>query len=118
MWLAVLPYALKNYDNTSNWFRTLSTQMTKFPLIAGIYPTSDMGIPDWLACRTALDGRAKASPSPSHPHLLKISRRNSWTPNTTTFTLLASSESGVEGNLARQSRRSLSRVTALFRRGT
>ncbi len=45
-WASVLAYALRSYDNTSNWHRTFKTQMSKFPTNAFVTPEADMGFPD------------------------------------------------------------------------
>lgn len=46
VWLAVLAYSLRSYDDTSNWHRTLATHVAKkFPDIASVTVENDMGFP-------------------------------------------------------------------------
>lgn len=44
-WATVLAYALRSYDNSSNWHRTFKTQMSKFPPNPFVNPEADMGFP-------------------------------------------------------------------------
>jgi abortive infection bacteriophage resistance protein len=46
VWLSVLGYSLRTYDDTSNWFRTIGTHIKKFPPIAGLSARDDMGFPN------------------------------------------------------------------------
>lgn len=49
VWVGVLAYCLRSFDPTSGWHRTFTTQMKKFPGVAGIGPAQDMGFPeDWM----------------------------------------------------------------------
>lgn len=49
VWAAVLAYALRNYDDTTNWHRTFATQAKKFPRISGLSLETDMGFPSGWA---------------------------------------------------------------------
>ncbi|RFA08228.1 hypothetical protein B7R54_02560 [Subtercola boreus] len=44
-WISVLAYTLRNYDNTSNWFRTIKTQLGKFPASNFVSLSVDVGFP-------------------------------------------------------------------------
>jgi abortive infection bacteriophage resistance protein len=62
-WAAVLAYSLRTYDDTSNWFRTFTTQMRKFPATNGVTLVGDMGFPPSWETQTLWSGAPASSRS-------------------------------------------------------